>query len=324
MSQQELHVVLGAGQVGPILASKLTALGHRVRIVSRSGTPKLPEAVEWARGDITDATFLNAALQGAGVVYHCANPMRYDRWEELLPPIARAVQTATTRAGARLVVLDNLYMYGAPAGPISEASPIAPQSRKGHLRARLAEELSAAQARGELHVSVGRASDFIGPNAARAAMFGPAFFDSLARGRAAYALGDPDQPHAYAYIPDVAEGLLLLGTRPTALGQTWLLPHVWNDSSRKLAQRLAALSGREAKLWKVPSWLLHVGGLWNGELSAVPEMMYQWRAPFTVDDSRFRAAFGAKPSAVAQALTATLRAYGIEPQPTAAATAHAA
>jgi nucleoside-diphosphate-sugar epimerase len=66
------------------------------------------------------------------------------------------------------------------------------------------------------------------------------------------------------------------------------------------------------------------GGPWSGELSAVPEMMYQWRAPFTVDDSRFRAAFGAKPTPVERALTATLRAYGIETQPTAAATAHAA
>ena len=48
---QELHVVFGAGQVGPRLASRLVALGHRVRVVRRSQRPVEVPAVELLSGE---------------------------------------------------------------------------------------------------------------------------------------------------------------------------------------------------------------------------------------------------------------------------------
>ena len=313
--ERALHVVLGAGQVGPVLAQKLAADGHRVRIVSRTAAPALP-GVQWARGDVTDAAFISEALAGARVVYHCANPMRYDRWHELLPPLARAVQEGAARAGAHLVVLDNLYMYGLPAsGAIDERTPEAPCSAKGELRARLAGELRAAHARGDLRqLSIGRASDFFGARAARSVTFGEPFFRNLARGLPSYALGDPDQLHAYAFIPDVAEGLRVLGAQAEGGGETWLLPHAWQRSSRELAALFGVAAGRPARLWRVPDWLIRFAGRFGGELSGVPEMLYQWRAPFTVDDARFRATFGVQATPIARAVRETLLGYGIAPR----------
>jgi nucleoside-diphosphate-sugar epimerase len=269
--------------------------------------------VESMRGDITDAAFADLAMRGASVVYHCANPARYDAWNAQLPPLARTIREAATRAGARLVVLDNLYMYGAPeGGVIREDSPIAPNSEKGRLRAELAAELDQARERGELHVSVGRASDFFGPRAEHSVTFSPEFFANLESGDSAFALGDPDQPHAYAFIPDVAEGLLLLGTRPTERGQTWILPHAWQGSSRALAQLFGRFAGREAKLWSIGQWQLRLASVFDRELRAVPEMMYQWQSPFTVDDSRFRRAFGMNPTPIEIAVQETLHAYGLD------------
>ena len=312
---RELHVVLGAGQVGPVLARSLVARGHRVRIVSRSAAPALA-GVQWVRGDASDPAFCAQVMAGARVVYHCANPMQYHRWDELLPPLARAVTHGAASAGAHLVVLDNLYMYGRPAsGVIDERTPETPRSRKGELRARLATELRAAHARGDLRqLSIGRASDFFGARAARSVTFGEPFFANLARRLPSYALGDPEQPHSYAYIPDVAEGLRALGERGAGGEDTWILPHAWHGSSRELARMFGTAAGRSARLWRVPDWALRIAARFGGELSGVPEMLYQWHAPFTVDDSRFRAATGVEPTPIARAVRETLQSYGITPR----------
>ena len=53
---------------------------------------------------------------GADVVYFCLNAANYDRWAEEFPPLQRAVLAGAEAAGARLVVLDNLYAYGPTGG----------------------------------------------------------------------------------------------------------------------------------------------------------------------------------------------------------------
>src|SRR5678816_4443730 len=115
-----LHVIAGAGQIGPMIAERLVARGYRVRMIRR----------------------------GASVVYHCANP-RYHRWAEELVPLARGITEGAARNGARLVALDNLYMYRVPAdGRLAEDTPIGPISRKGALRAEAAAIMLDAHTRG--------------------------------------------------------------------------------------------------------------------------------------------------------------------------------
>ncbi len=48
-------------------------------------------------------------------------------------------------------------------------------------------------------------------------------------------LGDPDQPHTYTYIPDIGEGLAVLGEHPDAPGQVWHLP---NDPNTRTTRQL--------------------------------------------------------------------------------------
>jgi nucleoside-diphosphate-sugar epimerase len=313
VSNPKLHVVLGAGQVGPLVARELGACGHDVRIVSRT-QPRSTSGATWVQGDITDESFLREVTRGASVVYHTANPMRYDQWERLLPPMARSVQAALRGTDALLVLLDNLYMYGVPEGGIiHDASPMRPQSRKGELRAQLSNEFFEAQARGELRLSVARAADFFGPESARSMPFHPIFFKRLASGKAAPVLGDPDLPHAFAYIPDVAHALCLLGLRGEPSSLPWLLPTTWNGSTRALFELFSRISGRKTRPWRVPSWLWPVLGLWDGELNGIPEMLYQWSVPFKVDDTRFRREFGVSPTPVERAVAETLASYGFDP-----------
>ena len=131
-SPAELHVVFGAGQVGYPLAQALLKAGHRVRVAKRSpgGVPSGADAVH---GDATDPGFCRSATEGAATVYHCMNPpYDVDQWAELLPRWTDNLIAAASPAGARLVVLDNVYMLGRPAGrELDEETPVNPCSRKG-------------------------------------------------------------------------------------------------------------------------------------------------------------------------------------------------
>lgn len=302
----ELHVVLGAGQIGPRVAAGLRARGHRVRIVRRGRFgAEVPAGVEAVNADVLDPAALAAATAGATAIYHCANP-RYTEWSKRLLPLASAIIGAAEAARAHLVVLDNLYMYGrAPGGVMREDTPLAPCSKKGALRAEADAAYRAARDRG-LVVSIGRASDFIGPDATQAAIFGERFWPRLLAGRKVEVLGDPDQPHSYSSLDDVAAGLVTLGTDPRAANQVWHLPANPAISTRAVIDQIAAHVGRPATLTRLPTWLLRGVGVVAPLLREVAEMAYQWEAPFILDDGRFRATFGATATPWPDVIAATV------------------
>ena len=109
------HVVFGTGQVGRLVAEQLAGRGVDVVAVNRNGQGEVAGA-RVLGGYATDPAFTTRAAAGADVVYLCLNAMNYTRWVEEFPPLQRAVVAAAQAAGARLVVLDNLYAYGPPGG----------------------------------------------------------------------------------------------------------------------------------------------------------------------------------------------------------------
>ncbi|HVV83041.1 MAG TPA: NAD-dependent epimerase/dehydratase family protein, partial [Kofleriaceae bacterium] len=303
---QPLHVVLGAGQIGPLVARRLLDRGLRVRMVRRGRFgAELPAGVEGVSADLTDPAARTAAVRDAAVVYHCMNPI-YTTWAKELLPMTRAVLDAAAGAGAHLVVLDNLYMYGrAPGGVMREETPMTPCSRKGELRARASDELTGARARGVV-VTIGRASDFIGPGATMAAVFGDRFWPRAFAGKAGEVCGDPDQPHSYSYVGDVADGLVTLGTDARAANGLWHLPVNAATSSRELIADVGRALGRPLAATRLAPWLLRALGVFSPMLREVAEMAYQWQAPFILDDSRYRATFGGGPTPWSEALPATV------------------
>ena len=259
----ELHVILGAGQVGSELARELLARGKRVRQVRRGTPDDSAQGIEWVRGDVSDAAFVTGVTRGAAAVYDCVNP-NYDEWHRLLPAMRRGVNEGVARSGSKLVQLDNLYMYGAPAGPMTEETAVRPVSRKGELRAALAEATMAASRRGDSRVAVARASDFYGPGFVRASVFGFLFFERVFAGKSAYALSDPDMPHSYAYGPDVARGLARLGeAEDDVLGQVWHLPQDRTLSTRETMAMLSGAMEIEVNVQRVPDWVLRAMGIFS-------------------------------------------------------------
>jgi nucleoside-diphosphate-sugar epimerase len=302
----ELHVIFGGGQVGQPLARALLGLGLRVRMARRSAGA--PEGVELMRGDATDPAFCREAARGACSVYHCMNPPYSTRvWADVVPKYIENLIAAAGSAGARLVVLESVYMLGRTGGrPMNEDTPMNPCSRKGEIRAREAERLFDAHRRGQVLATAGRASDFYGPGATLSHL-GDQFWKPVIAGGRGRVLVNPDAIHTYHYVPDVAAGLAALGTAgDDAFGKPWMLPCAPAESMRALVARLSRCLGRDIRFAKLPRWAIQALGPVVPMLGEINEMMYQWEEPFVIDDSRFRAAFPCKPAEAGQAASDTV------------------
>jgi nucleoside-diphosphate-sugar epimerase len=291
----ELHVIFGGGQVGQPLARLLGERGLRVRMARRS--TGAPDGVELMLGDATDPNFCVEAARGASVVYHCMNPPYSSRvWADVVPKYIENLIAAAGKAGARLVVLESVYMLGRTGGrPMDEDTPMNPCSRKGEIRAREAERLFEAHRRGEVRATAGRASDFYGPGAI-ASHVGDQFWKPVIAGGRGQVLVNPDAIHTYHYVPDVAAGLATLGTAgDDAYGKPWMLPCAPAEPMRALVARFSRHLGREIGLRAMPRWAVKTLGVVVPMIGEIGEMLYQWDEPFVIDDQRFRAAFHQEP-----------------------------
>ncbi len=85
------HIVVGSGQVGTHLATKLLARGHDVTVVSRSG--RGPDGTVKVAADVADQARLIEVTKGADVLYNCVNP-QYHRWLTDWPPMAASFLAA--------------------------------------------------------------------------------------------------------------------------------------------------------------------------------------------------------------------------------------
>ena len=218
-----------------------------MRIGRRQAVPSRVEGVENVAVDVRDADAVARAAEGASVVYHCVNPL-YQEWPEMLLPMTRGIVDGAARARARLVVLDNLYMYG-DTSHMTEESPMAPVSKKGALRVQAAELL----------------------------------LDADARGR----------------VPVVALG------REAARG-VWMMPVQPAETSRAVLDRFGRAMGTEVRISQVPLWVLRAAGIFWRTGAEIAEMTYQWRQPYFLDDSKFRARFGVVPTPWDVAVRATV------------------
>jgi len=302
------HVVFGTGQVGHPLVEQLVAGGHDVVAVNRDGRGTFPGA-RVVGGDASDPDFTIRVCEGADVAYFCLNAMNYDRWSEEFPPLQRGVLTGAASAGARLVVLDNLYAYGPPKGrPLVETMSANPTSAKSATRAAMTEELLQAHAAGEVEVVIGRASDYFGPGATRSAL-GEAVFGAALAGKTAQLMGDPAQPHSYSYTADVATALITLAAAPGTTGQVWHLPVAQARTIREVVERVYELAGHKPRVLAAGRSTLRAIGLFKPEMREYLHTLYQFTAPWVVDDSKFRAAFGDHATPLDDALATTLAWY---------------
>jgi nucleoside-diphosphate-sugar epimerase len=175
----------------------------------------------------------------------------------------------------------------------------------------MARALLAAHESGRVEVTIGRASDYFGPRGGAQSNLGDRVMPAALAGKTAQVLGDPDQPHTYTYLPDIGEGLAVLGEHPDAPGQVWHLP---NDpdtrTTRQLVDIAYQLAGQtRTRLRGTPVWLLRILGVANPTMRELVEMQYEFEAPFIVDSTKIAGKLGVHATPLDRAIADTLASY---------------
>ena len=314
------HIVLGAGPLGRAVVKALAERGRSVRVVSRRGRPLADRpGVAVTAADLYTPSAVEAATRGAAVVYQCAQP-EYHEWPEKFPPLQAAILEGLARhpaaARPKLVIAENLYMYGDPQGqPLREDTPLRPHTRKGRVRAELSAAALAAHQAGTVRVALGRASDFFGPHVLGSSLGDRVFYPALA-GRAAQVVGRLNVPHTHTSVADFGRALVALGEHEAALGQAW---HVPNDQPEitqgEIVRLIFAALGRPARVSAAPRWAVQLVGLFNPGARETVEMLYEFERPFVVDSSKFERAFGLRATPLLEALAQTVAWYQAHPAP---------
>jgi nucleoside-diphosphate-sugar epimerase len=300
------HVVLGKGPVGSAVAALLTGRGDEVRVLSRSGGPS-DGPVEHVAVDASDAAALGAAAEGADVLYNCANPVDYHRWAELWPPMARALLDAAEQSGAVLATVSNLYGYGRVDGPITEATPLSTEGKKGRVRIQMWDESLERHRAGRLRMVEVRAADFYGPGITDGGHLGERVVPRVLAGKRVRLLGDPDVAHSFTYVPDVARALVRAGGDERAWGKAWHVPTAPAVSQRRMVELLCEQAGvAPVAVSTIPWPVLRAVGIAVPMMREMFETRHQVDEPFVLDSTAFTATFGDEPTPLSEGLAATV------------------
>lgn len=308
-TSQPLHVVLGTGPVGATLAAQLVHERARVRIVNRSGRRPtgMGVAAELVAGDVADAAFARRACQGASIIYNCTSLDDDLRGDADRMPLHRATVEGAAAAGAVLVVLDDLSVYGPTAGaPLHEGLPFHAQSAHGRARAEAHAFLMDAHASGRVRVTLGRATDYFGPGADDQSPLGREAFERAMQGQRLRVPVRTDLPHSLSFVPDVVQGLRVLGRDERALGAAWHLPVVEPVPVRELVRLIGQEAGTQPAVSATPAAVLRMRGLVARAARPLAERLHEWEQPYVVDSSRFEQTFGVRATPLREAIHRTV------------------
>ncbi len=297
--------------MGLSVVEALLKRGKQVKIVSYSGKLKAaPEGVEVVKGDATNAQSCIQICKDATHVYNCLNARDYHKWPEQFPPLQQGVLEGAAVAGAKLVVLENLYMYGPHGGvPMTETMPMKATGARGETRKRMTENLFKAHREGKVCITSARASDFYGPGVMQS-LVGKDLFTKALRGKRVTLTANPKLLHSLSYIPDVGEALVRLGEHDAALGRAWHVPNAPAVPMEAFVKLVFETAGQEVTATYLPRpvtrALLPVMGLFVPPVRGLGENLYQTYEPFTVDDSPYKQAFGDPATPLQEGIRETL------------------
>jgi nucleoside-diphosphate-sugar epimerase len=224
------------------------------------------------------------------------------------PVIMTNVINACKESGARLIFFDNVYMYGKVNGWMTEETPFNPCSKKGEVRAAIANQLMQETKAGNLQALIARCADFYGPIGFKTSVPNMLVISNLLKGKKAQWLADANQPHSITYVPDAAKALYLLANKPAAFGQTWHLPTAPDLlTGRQFVQQAAAAMQKPDGVSAIPGWMLVLAGLFNRPMKELYEMNYQCEYPYLFSSEKFNKAFGFIPTSYEEGIKETVK-----------------
>lgn len=299
-----IKIVTGAGPVGWNVASQLATAGHRVRLLTRSGSGPDHPLIERFRADASDPAQLHSAMKDADAVFHCIHGSQYteEAWLRELPGAEAAVMSAAGEAGAVVVFPESLYAYSAPENVMGEDGPRLASAGKRGVRT----ALLAARAASETRTVSVVASDFFGPQV-RMAHAGDRMVPPILSGKRVQVLGSAERQHSFTYVPDLASAMIKAATVPDAWNSVVHAPTLPALTQRELAGAFAAAAGLPApRVSSIPGWAVRAAAIFSPQLREMTELLYQFQDPFVMDSTASEKLLDLSPTPLEAATHATI------------------
>jgi nucleoside-diphosphate-sugar epimerase len=259
--------------------------------------------------DLTKAIEVDEAVKGCEVAYLTVGlPYKTKVWKEQWPLIMKNVIAACKKHKTKLVFFDNIYMYHPnKLSPMTEETEISPVSKKGKVRAEIAQMVLDEIKSGKLEALIARAADFYGP-AITNSVFNEVVFKNLKAGKKANWFCSVKKLHNFTFTPDAAKATALLGNTKTAYNQVWHLPTAEPLTGKEWIEKVAKELRVEPKTQVVSKFIIKLIGLFNPVMKEFVEMLYQWDRDYNFDSSKFETVFKIKPTPVNGAIQQIIRA----------------
>lgn len=258
-------LILGAtGRFGRACSSAFSKTGWDVRHFDRNS------------GDLTQAAI------GAQVIVNGWNPA-YPDWAVQVPDLHAQVIGAARVSGATVIVPGNVYVFGADTmRPWSENSPHGAKNPLGKIRV----EMEAAYRRSGVQTILLRAGDFLDTQAS-GNWFDMILIKELAKGKFTYP-GNPEIPHAWAYLPDLARAAVALAEQRQDLPVYTDVPYSgYTLTGQEMLAAVNQLITRPVLLKPMAWWQLHLAKPFWAMGRCLLEMRYLWDTAHRLDGMLF-------------------------------------
>jgi nucleoside-diphosphate-sugar epimerase len=309
-----MQTILGAGgTIGSDLAKELLTYTANIRLVSRNPR-KVNPGDELFPADLTDKKQVFASIKGSSVVYLVVGfDYNIKTWKEQWPALMQNVIDACRENNSKLVFFDNVYMYDPEKlGGMTEGTPYKPCSKKGEVRAKIAQMLLDEVRFGTLTALIARSADFYGPGNEKSVLL-ETVYKNLLKGKRANWFASVNKIHSFTFTPDAARATAMLGNTPEAYNQTWHLPTENTGlTGRDWIALFAKEMGREPKYMVIPKWMLGAMGLFVPMMRELHEMVYQYDRDYIFNSSKFEKHFSFRVTSPEEGVRQICKKAGVE------------
>lgn len=303
-----MQTILGAsGTIGVELAKALKTYTNEIRIVSRNPV-KTNDSDQLFPADLTDSAQVDQAVEGSEIVYVTIGfEYKLNVWQARWPKFMRDVIESCKKHQVKLVFFDNVYMYDQSEIPhMTESSRINPSSKKGKIRAEIAQLLMNEVENGSLTALIARSADFYGPNCKNS--ISQITIDNFRKGKKGMWLANSGKNHNFTYTPDAGVATALLGNTPDAYKQVWHLPTSHEKlTGKQWIEAYARAMNIKPGIQVLPIWMMGLLGLFIPVMKELKEMAYQYDRDYFFDSSKFEKRFNFKPTAVATGIRESVK-----------------
>lgn len=303
-----LHIVIGSGMVGTKLAEKLAKSKKKVVLVSRSKKSIDNPGIAQMTGDAKSLSSLMKVADKAKVIYNCANPSHYNKWDVEWPQMSKTISDYAINVGADLVTCSNLYGYGPFDGVLAEELPLNASWTNGKVRAQMWIDAKHLHDSGRLRVTEVRGSDYICAN--DQSRMGHRVVPNLIAGKKIRLLGELDQPHTWTDPDDVAELMLTVAESERSWGRPWHVPSNEPKTQRQVVADIAReLRITDYHLSAMGSGMDKLIGLFNPVVRELNHGSYQFNQPFVMSSQAAQEIFGLSPKPWDQVIKDLVKPY---------------